>query len=283
MARVEDRLTSLLRSPATRTAGLVLGLIAVVALVARVMQDGDAALAAVREIGVGGIGLALLSMTAWQVAPIVAAARFGTPDAAGVWARAQLLKYIPVPASAVAGFVGSSVRAGSGTRDAVGTMVRQTGALVLGAATLGVWSVFQWSLSVDPRLGPVVLAVAGVGLGAAWVAALRDSRWRPATLVSLAGWAVAAAGLGLGLGQEHALLVGSAVLASWVVGQAIVPVPAGIGVRELTLIVLVQHAIGVDAAVVVALLARLVHTAADVLMAAAVLGFERWRQPQLGP
>ncbi|MBW3672140.1 MAG: prepilin peptidase, partial [Acidobacteria bacterium] len=79
--------------------GPFLGVAALFALVLRLARDSDQAVAAVRAIGTGGIVLATATMLLWQVAPIMVAARFGTPDAAGVWARAQLLKYVPVPAS----------------------------------------------------------------------------------------------------------------------------------------------------------------------------------------
>lgn len=275
LRRLERRATVLLRSTAVRRIGLVLGVLAIVALVARLVQDRADAAAAVEEIGLVGILVALAAMSAWQVAPIAIARRFGTPDAAGVWARAQLLKYVPVPASAVAGFVGSSVRAGAGTRASVGAMVRQTGALALGAGTLGLWSVVRWSTVTASALGPVVLAGAAVALVAAWALALRDRDWRIAGVVATAGWAVAGLGYGLGLGGEEPLLVGSAVLASWVAGQIVVPVPAGLGVREFTLVVLVQQAVGLETALVIALMARLVHTVADVLMASVVLARRR--------
>lgn len=278
LQRLERRTTAMLRSATIRRLGFALGLMAIVALVVRLVREWDTAVAAIQAIGLGGILLALAAMTLWQVAPIAIARRFGTPDAAVVWAQAQLLKYIPVPASAVAGFVGSSVRAGAGTRASVGAMVRQTAALALGAGTLGILAVAQWAGAIGD-LAWVVLGVTGVALVASWLLALRDRDWRVASTTALVGWAIAGAGFGLGLGGEHALLVGSAVLASWVAGQLIVPVPAGLGVREFTLIVLVGHAVGVDTAVVIALTARLVHTLADVLMAAAVLSRRRARRP----
>lgn len=279
LRRLERRATVLLRSAAVRRIGLVLGLLAIVALIARLAGDREEAVAAVRAIGPGGILLALAAMSVWQVAPIAIARRFGTPDAAGVWARAQLLKYVPVPASAVAGFVGSSVRAGAGTRASVGAMVRQTGALALGAGTLGLWAVGRWAAAVGGPLAWGVLVGAVLVFVAAWALALRDRDWRIAGATSTAGWAVAGLGYGFGLGGEEALLVGSAVLASWVAGQIIVPVPAGLGVRELTLVVLVQHAVGLETALVVALVARLVHTVADVLMASVVLARRRGVPP----
>lgn len=271
LTRAEHRATRVLRSAAVRRIGLLLGLVAIVALVVRLGRDREAALAAVERIGPDGVLLAVAAMCVWQLGPIRIARRFGTPDAAGVWARAQLLKYVPVPASAVAGFVGSSVRAGAGMRASVGAMVRQTSALAVGAGGLGLWAVWQWARA-DGGVVPLATAVAGsVGVVVACLLVVRDQDWLLATLTAAAAWMVAGAGYGLGLGGEHALLVGSAVLASWVAGQIVVPVPAGLGVREFTLVVLVQHATGVETALVLALVARLAHTTSDLVMAAVVL------------
>lgn len=271
LARLERRATTILRSPAVRWVGLGLGVVAIVALVVRVGRDRDAALAAVDAIGVGGGLLAVAAMLVWQVAAIAIARRFGTPDAAGVWARAQLLKYVPVPASAAAGFVGSSVRAGATTRSSVGAMVRQTGALAVGAATLGTPAAWLWAGADGGTVGVVVAVALSLAAVVAWGLVARDRTWRVASLWGLAAWAVAAVGYGLGLGGDDALLVGSAVLASWIAGQLVVPVPAGLGVREFAFVALVQHATGLEAALVLALAVRLAHTASDALMAAAVL------------
>jgi uncharacterized membrane protein YbhN (UPF0104 family) len=77
-----------------------------------------------------------------------------------------------------------------------------------------------------------------------------------------------------------------AFCASWLVGFAALFVPAGLGVRELTLSSLLQQMAAVSAgdASLVAVLTRLGIVAAELvflLIAAALLGLDHWRKQRL--
>lgn len=77
-----------------------------------------------------------------------------------------------------------------------------------------------------------------------------------------------------GRGGGFALAAGAYALA-WTLGILVVFVPAGLGVRELVLVVALAPVLDPGAALVVAALSRLVMTGADLLLAGAVLAAAR--------
>jgi hypothetical protein len=78
--------------------------------------------------------------------------------------------------------------------------------------------------------------------------------------------------------------LGGAFAAAYAVGVLIVFAPAGVGAREAVFVLLVAPATGVGAATALALVARVVHTGADGLMAATWwLAARRTRSPRTGP
>ena len=66
--------------------------------------------------------------------------------------------------------------------------------------------------------------------------------------------------------------------AAYVVGVAVVVAPAGVGAREVTLVALLSPAVGLATATAVALVTRVLHTAADLTLAA-VSALRRGRSP----
>ena len=71
-----------------------------------------------------------------------------------------------------------------------------------------------------------------------------------------------------GLPWHDLVALGGAFALAYAVGVVIVFAPAGVGAREALFVVLVSPLTSVAAATALALLARVVHTAADGLMAA---------------
>ncbi|WP_017618780.1 lysylphosphatidylglycerol synthase domain-containing protein [Nocardiopsis gilva] len=86
----------------------------------------------------------------------------------------------------------------------------------------------------------------------------------------------------LGAGGQQAAALPAAVGAyalAWTLGILFVIAPAGIGVRELVLVVALSPVLSPGSALVVAALSRLVMTAADILWAGAALAFTRSAAP----
>jgi uncharacterized membrane protein YbhN (UPF0104 family) len=62
--------------------------------------------------------------------------------------------------------------------------------------------------------------------------------------------------------------LGGAFAAAYAVGVVVILAPAGLGAREGVFVLLAEPVVGIPAAAALALLARLVHTVADLLLAA---------------
>jgi uncharacterized membrane protein YbhN (UPF0104 family) len=114
---------------------------------------------------------------------------------------------------------------------------------------------------------PTVLdppSVRGIGLGALFMVV----QW---VLVGLSSCVLAA---GLGAKVDVPLIVGAVAL-SWAAGFAVVFVPAGAGVRESVLVLLLAPDLGTARALALALLSRLAMTVADGLWALIALAVAR--------
>jgi uncharacterized membrane protein YbhN (UPF0104 family) len=152
-------------------------------------------------------------------------------------------------------------------------------AAILGAAVLA-------SGELDSRwpnwLSWIAIVVAAIGLVPAVVRELgrriggRDARigWAD-TVVAVALMAVAWTAystalvlLSPGIPWDDLTALGGAFAVGYAVGVVIVLAPAGVGARETVFVVLLSPLTGVTAATALALLARVVHTVADGLMAA---------------
>lgn len=283
---VSDRV---LRSAPARWIGLVIGVVALGFLVRTIATESDRALEWLGSITAAGVAAFLAGFVIFHlgaVATLRPLLRSGQP-ALAVWSAAQLIKYLPVPGSAVVGMVGTTVRRGGTTREGLGLIIRHT-VLHLGAATVvGGPSVAAAAAGVGVPRPLTVAAAAVVGLGAAWLAVRHLPRSVAAAeiAVAVATWAALGAMLAVGFETDGGvwLVVAAAYPASWVVGQVVVPVPAGLGVREAALLVLLGGALGEVGAATFALGTRLLHVASDGGLAAVANGWEAWRRVRAGP
>lgn len=214
----------------------------------------------------------------FEVGAVLALRSLGGLSAGRIWAASQLAKYLPVPASAAAGMVGSSVRHGHSTRNAFALMVRHS-ILLVGAATIvgspAIGSVIENQMPWAGTGATVLVAITGTGIVAMTVRNARLLRTRIlAGLSSVAGWSAAAGGMAVAFSPsaDVAVVVGSAYCAAWVAGQLVLPVPAGLGVREAALIGILSPTLGATEALGYAVLSRLLHVFVDGLLVAVVLG-----------
>lgn len=275
---LESRAAAYLRHPVARWVGLAVGL-GSLALMAGVLIRNGEGLAAVAALGPGSWLAAAGGFLLFHLAAIGLLTVLGARRAAPTWVSAQFAKYLPIPASAAVGMVGSAVRYGAAPSEAVGLMVRQSLALVGGAAVVGAPAVSYW---VGARLpAGAAAAVLGCGVVAAAAIALagRGMSQRRIVLItvfSVAGWALLAVFLALAVREigDPLLLLGSAYAAGWVAGQIVVPVPAGLGVREAAMLALLQGHIGFHRAAAIAIVTRLLHVLSDGAAAAVVFGLQ---------
>jgi hypothetical protein len=101
-----------------------------------------------------------------------------------------------------------------------------------------------------------------------WADVIRPLLWMPPAWLAYGAAAfLLAAPLGVPSADLFALCTG-AFAASWLVGLVAIVAPAGLGAREAVLILAFQPIMGLAGATSVALLLRLCHTAADVVLAA---------------
>jgi glycosyltransferase 2 family protein len=87
--------------------------------------------------------------------------------------------------------------------------------------------------------------------------------------------------LGAPYGRTALLAVGGFAFA-WCVGF-VMPVPAGVGFRDVLLVAFLGPVIGVGAATAAALVSRVATTAGDLILAAAAAGFGRGHRREAGP
>ena len=116
------------------------------------------------------------------------------------------------------------------------------------------------------------LTVAGAAIGFGWTLV----GW---LLAGLHVWLLAiATGMAPTLGS-YLVCTGGYALA-WIVGFLAIPVPAGLGVREVILVAVLSQSLDAGSVIVVVLLSRVLLTAADLALAgyASVVGSRHWRR-----
>ncbi len=173
-----------------------------------------------------------------------------------------------------------------------------TGAVV-GAVGVGGGLASQWAWLVVPVVvGGVVVLLPPV-LGRLLHAL---ARWRPSLATASPGWAATGRAVALMLaawacygsatwlllrpldaGAEALPLAVGAYALAWVVGFLAFAAPAGVGAREAVLVAALSPAVGVSAALSVALVSRVALTVADLGLAAASAGVLRQQAPDGGP
>ncbi len=278
LQELERRATSVLRSPTARWFGFVVGLAAFGLFIATFVRSGARATDLIAGRSLASFLPALIGVLVFQSAAIATLGRVGANENARVWAASQLAKYLPVPASAAVGMLGSSVRAGHSPRRALRILVVHSILLVGGGTVVG--SVAAGTLVDGADVWPpswlsIVVLAAGFAVTAL---ALRSSEERSritTACIAVAGWAAVGVGMGMTFTTrgdwQTAVVLGSAYSAGWVAGQIVVPVPAGLGVREGALVALLAPNIGSAAALAFAILSRAIHMLADGMIAFAVL------------
>jgi uncharacterized membrane protein YbhN (UPF0104 family) len=218
------------------------------------------------------------------------------------FSTAQLAKYLPGSVWQGVGQVLDAVRLGSGYARASALFVLQMWIQVIAGAVVAL-----------PILGSLSTAQATVALVA--IAVATATMWRPilvrvvATVLRwwrrngnvqepptrlipdqrqlLRSWSVALQTM-LIVAASFAVLLGGtrvsgfvpvigAFAAAWVLGFLVVPLPAGVGVRELALVTLLGDEYGASSVLAAAVIHRLVTVAAEVAVAGSVAGLRRQR------
>ncbi|MCY7396636.1 MAG: hypothetical protein LH468_10885 [Nocardioides sp.] len=254
---------------------------------------GDDVATAVRATPVPAVGLAALLVLAGLVTTSVAWLRvlggFGHRltgrEGRAVFFLGQLGKYVPggvwsIGAHAhLAGAHAVPARVTASTSLVFLGLNVATSALVVGASTAAGSADTPWPRWVGPLvvlaglvalLPPVVNRLAGAVAGRSGCL-----RLRPLEVVRLAGlllvtWGCYAAAVVVITPEPSWSLLGLTAVAfalSYAVGVAVVVAPAGVGAREVTLVALLAPTIGVGPAGAVAILTRLLHTGADLVLA----------------
>lgn len=207
------------------------------------------------------------------------------PEARAVFFVSQLGKYVPGAVWAI------GVQARMAARYAVPVRVSVTVALmftVVHLVTAGIFAgvlvlafgvaaqgpTWLWVLGTAGCVLPLVPAVGAPLLRRAAGVSVRLPGREALLLTALMAvvWVLYATAVLLLVpdpGARTWVVVGVAFAAGYVAGVVVVVAPAGLGAREAAFVVVLSPVTGLPVATAVALLARLVHAAADALMAAA--------------
>lgn len=268
----------------------------------------SAALAAISPLTVAGVlvvslGYVFLTMLSWRAVMTDLGSPLTVAAASRVFFVSQVGKYLPggvwnIVAAAEMGADHRIPRRRSVSAMAVSILVSIVTALLLAVAAvlLGPTDIRQdygwvaWTLPLFALLllPPVLNRLLGVALGLVRRPAL-EQPLTGAGIARSAGWALAGwllAGLqvwliatGVGMAPTpatFALAVGGYALA-WTVGFLVIVMPAGVGVREAVLGMLLAGQLGAGAVVVVVLLSRVILTAADLLLGVGAMAVLRRR------
>jgi hypothetical protein len=184
------------------------------------------------------------------------------------------------------GMVGRAVQEGYSARRALEFMTRHTllmvggGIAVGGVATGAMAQRFlpgtELPVAITVTLSGVAIGTFAVSSTLGWprrllLAAAATATW---LLLGITMWWTVGSGLG------SPLMMTSAFAAAWVAGLLVLPVPAGLGVREAALVYLLVPELGQEGAIAFALITRLLHVLSDAMVALSLLGFARWRARQ---
>ena len=235
---------------------------------------------ALRDTSAAGVGGALvlvlagLSATGFLWLRLMAAlgARLPVREGLSTFFVGQLGKYIPGSVWSIGAQAQLARRRAVPARTTVTAGLLFLGAHVVTAVLLGAGTVVVGGLSAPwPAWASVLLLV---GSAAAVLAALvRHTGIAVAALLLMAGaWSAYAGALVLltpGLPWGDVVPLAGAFGLAYAVGVVVVLAPAGVGARETLFVLLLTPLLGVAPATALALLARVVHTVADGVIAAA--------------
>jgi uncharacterized membrane protein YbhN (UPF0104 family) len=245
------------------------------------------------------LGLGASALT-WRVALREFGADLGVAPAARVYILGQLGKYLPGSVWALAMQMELAARAGIAraralTASTVAMGVNVVTGLAIGLAVVpaavsgGAWRVASVAavllISCAGLSPPVLTRVVGIGLRVfrqpelerpvSWPGILTASGWSVGSWLAYgaAVWTLAVS-VGAPVGTSLPLSFGGIALAM-TVGFLVVVAPSGIGVREAVIVASLAPVLDRSAALAVALVARLVFTAADLFAALAVVAVRR--------
>ena len=205
--------------------------------------------------------------------------RLPREDGRRVFFVGQLGKYIPGSVWSMGAHADLARGFGVPVRVTVGTSLAFLG---LNVATAGLLAFGMLAAGMPtlplPRLGTLVAGSAGT-LRLTWGALAVLVGRMALTWTCYAGAMVALIpGTTPGHVAELLAIAAGGFAAAYVVGVAVVVAPAGVGAREVTLVALLSPAVGLATATAVALVTRVLHTTADLTLAA-VSALRRGRSP----
>jgi hypothetical protein len=281
----EARVAQTLRSKVAGWIGLVLGLTTAALLLLALWDQISKGRTLLEEQTVWSILITFIGFAVFQIGAIISLSMLLGQPAAHLWAASQLAKYFPAPGASLGGMMHQSVRSGLSTRQAIGLTLRHSGILLGTALAVGAWALgslaYQNSSIPFAPVFLVSILVAAVVLLAS-TRTIDGSRAWVIVLVSTAGWVALGLGLWLGIARSHhgGPVIVTAFCAAWAAGFIVLPVPAGIGIRETVLVFLLKPWLGQGGAVSFAILSRMLHIGSDgVLVAADVFRRHKERVP----
>jgi hypothetical protein len=284
----EERVITAMRSPGARLAGFGVGLLALGFLVTRFVRMSPTEVALIQQQSLSKLLVALVAYCAFQVLTVLLLRPIVRGPAGSIWAAAQIVKYLPVPGSAMFGMVGRAVQEGHSARRALEFMTRHTLLMVGGGLAVGGISIGVAGQRVLAGTGIAIgLATTVLGLALAVLAAGAALVWSRRVLLALVAtgsWVLLGAMMWatVGSGFGTLALVTSAFAAAWVAGLLVLPVPAGLGVREAALVFLLAPELGQEGAIAFALITRVLHVLSDAVVAIGLLGIARLRSRTRG-
>jgi hypothetical protein len=252
----------------------------------------------------------LLSASIWgRIVRDLGGPRLPVMTSVRVFMVANLGRYVPGKVWQVAGLAYLAKREGVPASVATGAAILGHGIALLGAALVGVGALFGvnefwrpigwagWVIGIGAALAIVAVVVVPSlfrGVVAFWFRLTRTEppgdglsgnaglRWLALYVVNWGIYATAFWLLYLSLGEWQTFLqVGPAFAAAYVAGYIAVFAPAGAGIREGVLVVLLQPIMAREAALVLAVIARLWTTALELIPAALLAaGWRRSRETQ---
>jgi uncharacterized membrane protein YbhN (UPF0104 family) len=221
---------------------------------------------------------------------------------ASIFARSLLGRYVPGNVLMVAGRVVLGREAGVSARTTLSASVYEQVAMLVAGALAATAYVLLWEGTDRSPVTWIVLAIpvslvvldpAILGRLAAWLLGrlgrpaelVTLSRSQVAALIAWAGFTMCLLGLGIGLGVQavtsegggDVATFGLGFLLAWVVSMLAFVFPSGLGVREATFAAVLARDLPGPAAVSVAAGSRLLMTAVELVVVAAVVALGRAR------
>lgn len=308
------RIAAIARHPAVRATFAALALGLAVWAIASDWDSVSAALAALpwwatTVAAAASVAYVLATMESWRSVMGAVAADLPWPVAARIFLVSQVGKYIPGGVwNVVAGAELARDRGISRARTATALAVTMLLSILTGVALAGIAAAvaphgWPWWVRLAGLATPLALAAASPRLltriidaasrrmrlsplerPLTWAPIAKAGAWGAAAwvLAGLQVWVLAVA-LGMPASAGTAALAIGGFAAAWLVGFAILVLPSGLGARELVLFPVFGAFLANPQIVALALLSRVLFTAADVVLAAIPMLWREAKQRADGP